>query len=258
MRVYSWNMLYKNKRLDRAFSFIHGLEFDILCLQEVPERFLPLLSALPYEMVSTTDAVMRSRRRETAMYIVILSRFPIRASGAVPFPELRLPARTRWLLKAKEGRLEMGARNALYADIDAGSGPVRIFSIHFTLSSPSARERELAVVERFLPKRFPAVLAGDLNIIEHPAVKPLNWIVGSRLSESLPWHRERSHVEKRFLVLGLKNPLRGRKTHGFSRSQLDHILVPKGSSVSEAKVVRRTYGSDHHPVVVACDLSRAM
>ncbi len=66
----------------------------------------------------------------------------------------------------------------------------------------------------------------------------------------MPWHRERKQAEARFRDVRLKNPLRGRVTHGFSRSQLDHILVPEDVKVLRAEVVRKTYGSDHHPVLV--------
>ena len=40
MKIYSWNMLFRNTDLDRAFSFIKSLDFDVFCLQEVPEKNL--------------------------------------------------------------------------------------------------------------------------------------------------------------------------------------------------------------------------
>jgi endonuclease/exonuclease/phosphatase family metal-dependent hydrolase len=93
-------------------------------------------------------------------------------------------------------------------------------------------------------------MAGDLNIIENPRVKMLNWFLGASVYESLPWYSERARFEKRFLEAKLKNPLRNKITHGFSKSQLDHILVSESLTITDSGVHADRHGSDHSPVYV--------
>ena len=255
MKIYSWNMLYRNLEQDRALEYIKNLDFDALCLQEVPENFLERLKTLPYHLVHALDVVFTKTRRrnkeETRLYHVILSRHVITASDTFEFLPLVLPYRTHLLVLLKEGiRGTLDKRGALYADIKLDKGLIRVFSLHLTLSSPSDRAREFGIIQNFLPKGFPAILAGDFNIVEHPLTKPFHWFFGASLAESSPWHDERSEVERRFWGWGLQNPLKGKITLGVSLSQLDHILVPQDAHVLQAEVVKDTYGSDHNPVFV--------
>jgi endonuclease/exonuclease/phosphatase family metal-dependent hydrolase len=254
MKIYSWNMWYKNETPEAAFEYIRGLDFDVLCLQEVPKNFLERLKTLPYHLVSTIDITFFSQKRTRTIYSVILSRYPLRASGTVALPETTSSLRASLSFKVRGGWSGLRDRHAAYVDVESEGGLVRVFSIHLSLSSPSDRMREFAAIRNFIPHAFPAVLAGDFNIIEHSLVKPLNWFLGAPLIESMPWHRERKHAEMHFKELRLKNPLRGKKTHGFSRSQLDHILVPEDARVRTAEVVRRKHGSDHNPVFVEVEM----
>src|SRR3989344_1419848 len=59
MKVYSWNIFFRNTDFDRAFRFIEQLDFDVLCLQEVPESFLERLSKLNVHVASAPDVDMR-------------------------------------------------------------------------------------------------------------------------------------------------------------------------------------------------------
>jgi len=250
MKIYSWNVYYHSKTPEKQFEYIKNLDFDILCLQEVPENLLKRFKTLPCNVVSAIDITFFSKKKEKTIYTAILSRYPIRASGAIPFPPIKLPVRALWVLKMRSGWIDYRYHGSLYADVDSGNGPVRVFSIHLTLSSPSNRYRELRIVEKFLPRKFCPILTGDFNIIDNSSMKMLGWLAGSPFSESVPWHRERKHVEMLFKEWGLKNPLRKKVTHRFSHSQLDHILVPHDAKVVKAEVVKKTYTSDHHPVMV--------
>lgn len=250
MKIYSWNVYFRSRSLNKAFEYIKKLDFDVLCLQEVPENFLKRLQALPFHFVSNPDVTFFSRRKVETIHTVILSRHPIAASGTITFSDITLPRRASLALKARSGWSGFRDRGAVYADINTGKATIRIFSLHLTLTSPSDRKNEFERVKSFIPENFPTILAGDFNIIEHSLIKPLNWFTGATLSESVPWHRERKHSEKRFKEIRLKNPLRGKVTHRFSHSQLDHILVPEGATIVKAEVIKQTYGSDHHPVFV--------
>lgn len=250
MRIYSWNVYYHCKTPEKQLEYIKHLDFDVLCLQEVPEHLLKHLRVLPYYLVSATDISFFSKKKEQTIHSVIISRYPIRAWKPIVFPKITLPPQTRILLKMHTGWSGFRRHGSVYADIDTGDGVVRVFSLHLSLSNPSDRKRQLKIVGGLIPKKFPVVVAGDFNIIERSSVKLLSWFTGSSVREMMPWHRERAQVEAQFKEWRLANPLHGKVTHAFSHSQLDHILVPQGTKVAKAEVIRKTYKSDHHPVFV--------
>ena len=243
-------MLYRNLEQDRAFAFISELEFNVLCLQEVPKAFLSRLSTLPYNVVSSLDVELTRGERSFTLHNVILTPHPIRASKTFEIPVLTLSLRSKLCLLLKEGWTNLTRRQGIFADIGFPSGDVRVFSVHLAVLSPSARAKDFQVVASQLRKNEDAVLAGDFNIIEHPLTKAFGWFFGAPLSEVLPWKDERHEVERLFQGWELQNPLRGKITHTASLSQLDHICVPRRATILRAAVLKDTYGSDHKPVFV--------
>lgn len=250
MKIYSWNMLYRNLEQDRAFEFISSLDFDALCLQEVPDAFLARLSALDYHLVSTTDAVLTRGRKRATLHHVILTPHRIHRSGTFEMPPLALSLRPTIVLLLKEWWLRFGERQGVYADIEFPVGTTRVFSLHLSVLSPRSRILDLKKALEYMPESGLAILTGDFNIVDHPITRPFCWFFGSSLSEALPWYDERGKMEDLFQAFVLKNPLRGKTTLGVTLSQLDHILVPATASVLRAEVIKDTYGSDHNPILV--------
>ena len=252
MIIYSWNMLYRNKELDRAFEFISHADFDLFCLQEVPKDFLKRLATLPYSVASRIDMEKMFPSGAVPMHTVILSRHPITSQGETPFDDYQalLPLRARLFTRLMRLFHFAPVRNrgGLYIDTAADGVPVRIFSLHLTLTNPSRRleEFERAMLERDPSK--PTIVCGDFNILEKPHIAPLNWLMGGRMSDVLRYQRERTVIEKRFLEHELVNPLYGGITHRLSQSQLDHILVSKSFSIRKADILPDRMGSDHHPI----------
>lgn len=261
MKIYSWNMLFRNSELDRAFEFIKDSDFDIFCLQEVPEAFLARLKTLPFFidshfdfMAYRSDVERLFRRGTEHNFVVTLSKHPITAQGEISFPDYwhLLPLRSRVFVTIMWPFYfsKIQNRGGLYADITINKTSVRIFNLHLILAHPTWRlkEFEMAMAERGQSR--PTIVCGDFNILESRRVTILNWLLGGRVSDALLHQRERTHIEKRFVERELQNPLRGSVTHPFSRSQLDHILVSHSFTIKNASVLSDRVGSDHHPICV--------
>lgn len=254
MKIYSWNILFRNQELDRAFDFIEETKFDIFCLQEVPEGFLRRLQKLPYFIAYRIDAERTVSGDIHPHYVVILSKHPIAAQGEIPLPDYQelLPMRTRAFIRFMRpfGFTKIRNRGAIYADIRVPSvaRTVRVFNLHLILARPEWRlkEFETAMAERD-PSR-PTIVCGDFNTIESPHISPLNWILGGETHEAVLYTRERTRMEERFVAHELQNVLRDTITHPLSRSQLDHILVSHSFSIKSAEVIPGRIGSDHHPI----------
>ena len=255
MKIYFWNMLYRNKELDRAFEFIAHADFDIFCLQEVPETFLTRLETLPYHHVSRVEVEKILKPKVVPMFNIILTTYPITAQGEIPFPDYwpLLPLRTRLFVHLMPSRFFSRIRNrgGFYADVSLpGGASLRIFSIHIVLAQPAWRlkEFEMAMAERD-PSR-PTIVCGDFNTIESPRISLLNWLLGGSAADALLYRRERTRIEKRFVEHELVNPLFGGVTHPLSQSQLDHILISHSFSIKNAEILPDRIGSDHHPIRV--------
>lgn len=258
MKVYSWNILYKNKQFPRALEFIRNLDFDVLALQEVPEPFLEELRALPFHIAYDIDADRLFPHGLSRNYLVVLSRYPIEHQVSVPMEAYPIPLRTRAALALLRliGFTMIANKHGFAVDVAHDSGKIRVFNLHLTLSHPRQRliEFERAMAER---GTLPTIVCGDFNILESLRVTSLNWILAGKVRDALQHRRERTTIEKRFIEHELVNPHRGQITHPFSRSQLDHILVSKHFTVADARVLPDPVGSDHHPIAVDVTLGES-
>lgn len=254
MIIYSWNMLFRNRKLDRAFTFIAESDFDIFCLQEVPEAFLKRLQTLPFSIAFRSDVERLFAHGTERDFVVILSKHRINAQGEIPFPDYwhLLPLRTRIFVRLMRPFYfsKISNRGGLYADITINETLIRVFSLHLILAQPAWRlkEFELAMAERDSSR--PTIVCGDFNTIEAPHISILNWLLGGKASDAFFHRRERTNVQERFVQHELVNALAGSITHPISRSQLDHILVSHSFSIKNAKVLPDKIGSDHHPIRV--------
>jgi endonuclease/exonuclease/phosphatase family metal-dependent hydrolase len=255
MKVYSWNMLFRNRELDRAFEFIAHADFDIFCLQEVPKAFLKRLQTLPYFIAFRTDMERLSEEGYTRYYVVTLSKHRITSQGEIPFPDYwpLLPLRTRLFVCLMPSRLFTKIRNrgGLSVDVSPSAGTsFRVFNLHLILAHPTWRLKEFEQAMTEKDGARPTIVCGDFNILEQPHITILNWILGGRMTDALLYRRERTLIEERFVAHELANALRGESTHALSRSQLDHILVSRSFSIKSATVLPDRLGSDHHPIRV--------
>ncbi len=259
MKIYSWNIFFRNGQLERASEFIRNLDFDVLCLQEVPEEFLDKLRKLPVHIAFAPDVDRVYSRRIERNYLVILSRHNIVSHSKFSLEMPHQPLRTRLFVQAMRPIHWSRVRNrhGFFADIEVEGflKPVRVFCLHLILGYPEARRKEFEAAMREYDPVLPAIVCGDFNILDTPFVAPFNWLLGGRVSDALAYQRERREFENRIASLDLVNPLNGRRTHLISR-QLDHILISRKLSVSSAHVMRERIGSDHYPIRVELDIKR--
>lgn len=252
MIIYSWNMLYRNKKLDEAFAFISHTNFDVFCLQEVPEAFLARLKELPFHLMYRTDTEKIVAGKTIPMFNVILSKHPLSKQHDISFDEYWsfLPFRTRAFVTAMPDKLfsKIKNRGGLCAHVTIDGVSYQVFCLHLILAQPAWRIAEFSRAMTLRDPHTPAIVCGDFNILEMPHITPLNWILGGRMSDALFYHRERANFEKIFSTYHLGNAFRGQKTHGLSRSQLDHILVSDSLRIKNTGVSKQKFGSDHHPI----------
>lgn len=257
MKIYSWNIFFRNGQLERAFAFIETLDFDVLCLQEVPEEFLFRLQKLPAHIAFAPDVDRIYPERIERNFLVILSRHEIVSHSAFALELPHVPLRTRLFVNAMRiiNWTRIANRHGFYADIavEGLREPLRVFCLHLTLAHPEARRHEFETAMREYDRRLPTLVCGDFNILDTPFVAPFNWLLGGSLSDAVRYQRERREFEKRIASLGLVNPLTGQRTHVISR-QLDHILISRKLSVESAHVVSERIGSDHYPIHVEINL----
>ncbi len=254
MKVYSWNMYFNNADIDRAFDFISKLDFDVLCLQEVPTHFVDRLRTLSVPMDVAVEMDQVYAGTASTRHLVILSRYPIvrRQHIALPYRERMLKWRAylfvRLMVLLRLWGLGVGNRHSQFVDITMGGNVVRVFNIHLPLATTHWRAEELETALIHRDRTMPTIVCGDFNILEHPIIAPLAWFLGDTVRDAARFRQERLRIQKRFVEHELTNLLRGKRTHALSRSQLDHILVSHHFSIVDADVLPDAVGSDHQPI----------
>lgn len=258
MKIYSWNVLFKNKKLNDVLAFIEGLDFDILALQEVSEDLLERLKALPFNLASSVDTARTNATGKTSTdSLVILSRHPIEKQESVVFPVDWYQGPVAWQAKLAgkllSWRHPYKNKSGLRVEISLPNPKrVQIFCTHLAVvfATPAVRQKEFDFLMQKRNKDIPTIFCGDFNILELPHIALLNWLSGGKLSDWIFWWRERETFKSKFLEYSLQNPLQGMMTHPIAFSQIDHILIPKDFPVLSRKVLQSKFGSDHNPVMV--------
>ena len=258
MKIYSWNVLRSNRKLPELYSFVENLDFDVLCLQEVTDEMLSHLKKMPFHIAFHVDRIAEvihlfSKNKSEVNYVVILSKYEILNQQQIQFPKLLRTFNSNvfeFVMERLQKWESISNLGSVFVDIKVNDQAMRIFNVHLALWNPQTRAKEFDHLMEYLPKDGDVIVCGDFNILEYGPIKILNWLLGGTLAEGMPWYSERAIFEDRFKKFGFKNPLRGKITHKFSRSQLDHILLSTELKVANSHVIEDAHGSDHQPVCV--------
>lgn len=258
MKIYSWNILYKNERMDDVVEFIQAVDADLFCMQEVPASLLPTLRELPYNIATTPEYHHDNKSIDT--HLVILSKHEIikeHTFTTIDRTDHPIPLRTRLFFLAMKYTISewptdyaASRRHGLYVDIAHKThGEVRVFCVHPLLTYPNVRAVECAAIFENCDTSKSVIVCGDFNIIERINTTILNWLLGGNIADTLLWWRERKNFEKQHSSYGFSNPHRSTSTHEYG-SQLDHILVCNIPHTILGNVHSDRIGSDHHPICV--------
>ncbi len=243
LTLLNWNVWVFNEDTEAIIRFIAAQDADVVCLQEVSA---PLLAELKqrtaYHIFTAHDAYHRSNGDRTPSFLVILTRRRVVGADAVRFRRQKKRTLLARFLGIEEG-LEFH-----YADIVSASGThLRIFNAHLEcITSPRRRILQFREVCRRLDSGV-NIVCGDLNVLRVWYGFFLRLILGSW--EEL-WEREHELFARVFKENNFLNVFEGEVTHGFTGSQLDHVLVPKETKIASQHVFPGSHGSDHNPILV--------
>jgi len=242
VKLITWNIYRRNKRLEQLPAFIDKLDADVLCLQEVPLNAMDIVASTYPHMVACREFEPHKKRMETQL--VILSKHPIETHTRVEHgnPPAASPA-ARW-----SGKCE--GKEFHFVDLTIGETDLRIFNVHLPLKvPPSFRLAELDYLRKYIAPDRQNFICGDMNSFGGPFVNPSwGWYYG--YSKKDYFIHERKHIERMMAAHELINPFSGKRTHQLLNIQLDYILLPKSAPLMTHEIIRQLGGSDHYPLAV--------
>lgn len=234
-------------RKDFLFDVIREADADLIGLQEALDgQIQELLVALPQYGVVGVGRDDGRTRGEYAAILFRRDRFRVSDSGTFWFSDTpEVVASRSWG--------NMITRICTWARfVDRDGQAFWLYNVHLDHQSQPSRERSTALLaERMAQRRVPAepaIVTGDFNAGEtNPAVVALTGARGDAPPVMLDTFRVRYPEER---VAGTFTGFKFGETGG---DKIDYVLVPPGTEVIEAAIVRTSrserYPSDHFPVI---------
>jgi len=251
MKIVCWNVWSGNRHCVESLNLILSRDPDIICLQELPKRFMDYKIFLSdYDLFFSLDYKFYEKlyRRKSLSYLLIAVKKKYNARGR----KLNLSNQ-----KSKYSIMDnlTGWEECLESTVvefEYDGETISLANLHLgLLPSPRTKLRQFAYVAGLL-KSNNIIICGDLNIIPRKYSVFLYWVTGKFWSDFL--FNERRNFESLFRGFNLKNVFRGSRTNSWPRIQLDHILVPEEWRIRHKYVFHEAYSySDHAMLYLEVD-----
>jgi len=251
MRIITWNVRWKNKRIPKLLAYALDQKPDIVCLQEVPYKSLHFLRSIKgYHLSFTYDFQNRFYTEKNA-YICTLSKLkPFSTKKIQYFYKYGKSLMNKLLYQIILHNLEQ--HDAIALTLKRPEATYTI--VNARLSCAVGTENRLEQFEYILshiPKGTIPIICGDFNIVDG---RIFNWMTG--------WFRGfrlvdyRINERKAFNLVVMKNYLinvfsrKNTTIYSPMRFQFDHILIPKYLQMTHKEISKKSYGSDHKMLLI--------
>jgi len=228
MRLLDWNIrgglgMDNRRSLKRIADVIREYRADIVCLQEVHCQFPQSgFENQPRILENLTDVpayfLPSFRIGISSFGNVILTSLPVRSLTlhALPNP-----------IERKRLKLRLERRAMVSADIQTGSGVIKLFTTHLSLNSQDRGQSVREILKRLPPAGDCALLTGDFNVgPDSPEINLLReyGLVDAGLAAGQTYPSDRP------------------------RHRIDYVFHSANLKVESFKVLDST-GSDHCPIL---------
>lgn len=241
MKVVSWNVWNRNRRIDLVEGFIRGTNADVLALQELSREHVDAIRGIAgYEFVLADDFVEKGE----LSHLGLLTRLPVRDANTVTH-------NAEWATSPSIAGRFMRWQECLQSQsvlLSAGTKEVRVVNIHLSCAvSPRVRAAQLAEVTGHFGSDDAIVLCGDFNSFAKPALNiAIGWAFGFGLPDLMTDEQQR--IADFAAAKGMERIFADEITHPRHRLQLDHILTQRLHLIA-SHVEIECFGSDHRPLV---------
>ena len=258
MRIISWNVFVKNRKIKKGIYYILSLHPDIICLQEVPHAIMPWLATLRgYTVSSCFDWKHRRKSTKHAYVCTLTKQKPIR----VRIHQFG-PGKIRSIMNTVLYGLilhNIEQHNALVVILKTPVGKLQIANTRLSCASNIISRLEMfhIMIQTIRRKDIPTMYCGDFNVVDSKIFKLFTgWLRGFHIFDYRI--NERIAFEILFAKERLVNIFRGKSTIFVNRPllQFDHILVPALFTTQSHTVLRKRYGSDHRVLIADINVSK--
>jgi endonuclease/exonuclease/phosphatase family metal-dependent hydrolase len=235
------------RRRDLLFDVMREANADLVGLQEALDaQIQELLQALPQYGVVGVGRDDGRTRGEYAAILYRRDRFRVADAGTFWFSD------TPEVIASKSWGNTITRICTWARFVDRDGRAFWHYNVHLDHQSQPSRERSAALLaERLAARRVPsepAIVTGDFNVGEdNPAIRRLTAPHEGAPALYLDTFRVRYPDER---TVGTFTGFKFGQTSG---DKIDYVLVPPGTQVSDAAIIRTSrgdrYPSDHFPVI---------
>lgn len=245
MKIVSWNVLNRNRRVDLVEKFIRDVDADVLALQELSEEHIAAIRNIDGYALHLADDFVEKRE---ISYLGLLTRLPSRDVKVI------VHNREHAVSPSIAGRV-MRWRECLQSQsvlVEVGAREVRVVNVHLSCAvSPRVRAAQLAEMVEHFGSDDAVALCGDFNSFAKPMLNiAIGWAFGFGLPDLMT--DEERLIAEFAATLNMERNFTDVITLPRYRLQLDHILT-RGLNIISNHVEIECFGSDHRPLVATLE-----